>query len=59
MPDLKQFYIDGDWQQPIVVLGRYEGSIEIVDDAEAGTASMSLEIRFEANREVLSPLPED
>jgi len=48
--------LNGDtWVQEVVVLNRYTGRFEVVDDPASGTVSVTIEIRFEPNREVLLP----
>jgi len=49
---------DGDWRQPVVMLSRYPGIIEVAT-ADDGAVEVSVDITLEPNRELLEPLPED
>ena len=51
--------MNGDtWIQDVVVLNRYPARFELVDDPATGGVTITVEIRFEPNREVLQ-LPTD
>lgn len=45
------------WEQPILVLDRYPGRIDVTVDPGSGDVTASLGVRFEPNRELLAPLP--
>jgi len=54
--DMAQPTVDGNtWTQRIVVLDRYSGTIRVVTDPDTNTATATVEVRLEPNREVLSP----